>query len=196
VSGAGRWIAVTVPAYLLIAGGLHFPGSLDAVGPEVGPLVFGAVTGLLLGGAQLVAFRGRLAHRWRWPVATAVGMAIAHGVGDGLSPDAGYLPVAIVAGLGVGGCQAVVVRRASWAVATAVALGVGIFGGQQLAYAMGFNSIFEQDITARHVVMTAASAMLYALCTAPIFARIGPDPGLPILAAGAPADAHRSGRIS
>lgn len=196
MSGAGRWIAVTVLAYVVFAGALHFPGSLDDVGPEVGPLIFGAVTGLLIGGVQLIALRGRLAHRWRWPVATALGMAVTHGVGDGLSTEVGYLPVAIVAGLAVGGCQAVVVRRGTWAVATALALGVGIFGGQQLAYAMGFNSIFEQDVTARHVIMTVASAVLYALCTAPIFARMGPDPGLPILAGEAPADAYRSGRIS
>ena len=177
-----RWVVVSVPAYVIFGGLLHFPGSLDNVGLEPGPLVFGAVTGLLIGGTQLIALRGMLARPWQWPLATAAGMAITHEIGDGLSPDVGYLPVAIVGGIAVGILQAAVVRQPLWAVTTAAALTIGIFGGYTLAFAVGFNSIFDDDALARQAIMTGLSAVLYALFTAPIFARIRPESGLPILA--------------
>jgi len=113
MSSAVRWVVVTVVAYVVVGGILHFPGSLDDVGLEPGPLAFGAVTGLLIGGAQLFALRGLLAQPWLWPVATSAGMAITHGTGDGLSPAAGYLPVAIVAGIAVGVLQAAVLPVAT-----------------------------------------------------------------------------------
>lgn len=172
---AVRWIAVTVPAYTIAGGGLHFPGSLDDVGPELGPLVFGSVTGVLIGCAQLFALQGVLAHPWLWPLATAAGMAITHGTGDGLSRDVGYLPVAIVGGIAVGMFQAAVLRRPVWAFATFAALAIGIFGGYTLGHALGFNSVFEDDAFARHATMTALSAVLYALFTAPIVARMAGD---------------------
>lgn len=182
MSGAVRWVVVTVPAYVVIAGILHFPGSLDDVGPEPGPFIFGAVTGLLVGAVQLFALRGMLARPWLWPLATAVGMGVTHLTGDGLSPAAGYLPVAIVAGIAVGALQALVLRQALWAPAAAAGLAIGIFGGYNLAFAIGFNSIFDDDALARQGIMTGLSAVLYALFTAPIFARIRPEHGLPILA--------------
>ena len=182
MSSAVRWVVVTVVAYVVVGGILHFPGSLDDVGLEPGPLAFGAVTGLLIGGAQLFALRGLLAQPWLWPVATSAGMAITHGTGDGLSPAAGYLPVAIVAGIAVGVLQAAVLREPLWAPAAAAGLAIGIFGGYNLAYALGFNSIFDDDALARHAIMTGLSAILYALFTAPIFARIRPRNRVPILA--------------
>ena len=167
-----RWLAITFGAYLLIGGLLHFPGSLDDVGPEPGPFMLGGITGLLIGGAQLFALRGRLARPWLWPVATAAGMAITHEVGDGLSPAAGYLPVAIVAGVAVGALQALVLRSPLWGLATGTALFIGIFGGYTLAFALGYNSIFEQDATVRQIFMVVLSALLYPALTAPVFARI------------------------
>lgn len=176
------WVVVTIPAYVIIGGILHFPGTLDDVGLEPGPFVLGAVTGGLIGGAQLLVLRGWLARPWLWPLATAAGMAITHGTGDGLSQDVGYLPVAIVGGLAVGILQAAVLREPLWAVATFAALTIGIFGGYTLAFGLGFNSIFDADAIARHAVITGLSAVLYAGCTAPLFARIRPKMGLPILA--------------
>lgn len=99
-------------------------------------------------------------------------MAITHEVGDGLSLAAGYLPIAIVAGVAVGALQAMVLRSPLWGLATASALFIGIFGGYTLAFALGYNSIFEQDATVRRVFMVALSALLYAAFTAPVFARI------------------------
>ncbi len=177
-----QWVVVTAPAYLIFGGVLHFPGTLDDVGLEPVPLAFGVVTGLLIGGTQLLVLRGRLARPWLWPLATAAGMAITHGIGDGLSPAAGYLPVAIVGGLAVGILQAAVLREPLWAIATFLALTVGIFGGYTLAFALGFNSIFDDDALARHGIMIGLSAALYALFTAPLFARIRPKDRLPILA--------------
>jgi len=109
-------------------------------------------------------------------------MAITHEIGDGLSPEVGYLPVAIVGGIAVGILQAAVVRQPLWAVTTAAALTIGIFGGYTLAFAVGFNSIFDDDALARQGIMTGLSAVLYALFTAPVFARIRPENRLPILA--------------
>jgi len=56
---------------------------------------------------------------------------------------------------------------------------VGIFGGYTLAFALGFNSIFEADATARQATMIGLTAVVYALCTAPLVARIRPKTGLP-----------------
>ncbi|HEV2251046.1 MAG TPA: hypothetical protein VGT60_11130 [Candidatus Limnocylindria bacterium] len=169
-----RWPIVTVPAYVIAGGALHFPGSLDAVGLEPGPLALGAVTGLLIGAAQLVALRGVLLHPWLWPLATAAGMAITHAAGDGLSAAAGYLPVAIVGGIALGVSQGAVLRQPLWVLATAAGLFIGIYGGYTLAFGLGFNSIFEQDALPRHASMTGLSAALYALFTAPIVARMRP----------------------
>ncbi|MDQ6859381.1 MAG: hypothetical protein M3Z65_10330 [Chloroflexota bacterium] len=132
------------------------------------------MTGLLIGGAQMLVLRGTLAHPWLWPLATAAGMAVTHATGDGVSPATGYLPVAIVGGLAVGGLQAAVLREPLWAVATFVALVVGIFGGYTLAFALGFNSIFDTDATARQATIIGLTAVVYALLTAPLVARIRP----------------------
>lgn len=60
--GAVRWVAITVPAFVLLGGFLHFPGILGDAGWEPGGFgfVFGAVTGLLIGSAQLFVLRGLL----------------------------------------------------------------------------------------------------------------------------------------
>ena len=176
------WVAVSVAAFLLVGGALHFPGTLDDVGFEIGPLIFGGVTGLLIGAVQLAALRGMLARPWLWPVATAIGIAITHGLGDGVSTTTGYLPVAVVGGLATGALQAAVLRRPLWAVATACAFVLGIAGGHALAFALGFNSIFPDDATARAVIIVVLTAVLYALFTAPLVAQIRPEKRLSILA--------------
>jgi len=182
VSRVGIWIGVTVASVVVIGGVLHFPGTLDDVGFEVGPLILGGVTGLLIGAAQLLALRGSLARPWRWPVVTALGIAITHGMGDGVSTTTGYLPVAVVGGLATGALQAAVLRRPLWAVATACAFVVGIAGGYALAFALGFNSIFPDDAAARAAIIVGLTGVLYALFTAPVFAQIRPEKRLPILA--------------
>lgn len=172
MSRTATWVAVTTAAVVIFGGALHFPGTLDDVGPEVGPLVFGGVTGLLVGAAQLVPLRGRLRHRWRWPAATAAGMAITHGIGDGVSADVGYVPVAVIGGLAIGVLQALVLRMPIWGMATAAAFAIGIAGGNALAFALGFNSIFEEDAARRAVIIVGATGVLYGLFTAPLLARI------------------------
>ena len=175
MSRVALWIGVTFAGVVVVGGALHFPGTLDGVGLEVGPLILGGVTGLLIGAAQLVALRGMLAQPWLWPVATAVGMAITHALGDGVTESTGYLPVAVVGGLATGVLQAAVLRRPLWVVATAAAFVIGIARGYALAFALGFNSIFSEDATARQVIVVGLTAVLYALFTAPVFAQIRPE---------------------
>ncbi|MDP9321213.1 MAG: hypothetical protein M3P16_08980 [Chloroflexota bacterium] len=176
------WVGVTVAAFLLVGGALHFPGTLDDVGLEPGPLILGGLTGLLIGAAQLFALRGVLSRPWLWPGATAIGMAITHAMGDGVSTTTGYVPVAVVGGFATGVLQAAVLRRPLWAVATAGAFVIGIAGGYALAFAMGFNSIFSDDTNARYLILLGLTSVLYALFTAPLFAQIRPEERLPILA--------------
>ena len=175
------WIGLTVIGYALVGTILHFPGSLDDVGPEPGPLVFGAVTGLLIGAVQLPALRGSGPRVWLWPLATAAGIAVTHGLGDGLPSGAGYLPVAVGGGVALGVLQALVLRSPAWPVVTAIAFVVGIVGGHALAVELGFGSIFEEDTFPRHGIMAALTGAIYAAGTAPLFARFRRNSGLPIL---------------
>lgn len=93
------WAGLTVASFLVVGMFLHFPGSLDDVGLEPAPLIFGGLTGLLIGAAQLPALRGVLRSRWQWLLATAAGIAVTHAMGDGLSANSGYLPVALAGAL-------------------------------------------------------------------------------------------------
>lgn len=180
-SYAARWVVVTIAGYLFVGGALHFPGTLDDVGPEIGPLILGAVTGLLIGAAQLIALRRLLPRPWLWPLATAVGLAITHGMGDGVSTQTGYLPVALVGGVATGVLQAAVLRQPWWVVATAGAFVIGIAGGHALAFQIGFSSQFDDDMTSRYAILLGLTAVLYALFTAPLIAQIRPEKRLPIL---------------
>lgn len=176
-----RWVAITGAAFVIVGGALHFPGTLDNVGLEPGPLIYGGIAGLFIGAAQVFGLRGVLSRPWLWPAATAIGMAITHGMGDGVSPEAGYLPVAVVGGVATGVLQAAVLGRPLWAVATAVAFVIGMVGGYALGYQLGFSSIFPEDTTPRHAIMLALTGALYALFTAPLFASFPRKYGLPIL---------------
>ncbi|HEV2011225.1 MAG TPA: hypothetical protein VGS17_09395 [Candidatus Limnocylindria bacterium] len=175
------WAGLTVASFLVVGTFLHFPGSLDDVGLEPAPLIFGGLTGLLIGAAQLPALRGVLRSRWQWLVATAAGIAVTHAMGDGLSPSSGYLPVALAGGLATGVFQAAVLRRPWWALVTAAAFVIGIVGGWSIAIAGRIGSIFEEDWVAQHAIMSSLTGVLYALFTAPLFARFPRNNGLPIL---------------
>jgi hypothetical protein len=177
----GAWIAVTVVAFMVVGGMLHFPGTLDGDGPALGPVILGGMTGLLIGGAQLVVLRPLLRHPWHWPAASAIGIAVTHAIGDGVSADVGYVPVAIIGGLATGALQAAVLRVPLWAVATTLAFAIGIAGGHALGFALGFNSIFPDDAVARGLIILGLTATLYALFTAPLFARMSRKNGVPIL---------------
>ena len=191
---AAVWAGLTVAGFALFGIGLHFPGSLDDAGPEPGPVVFGAVTGRLIGALQLPALRGIARPLWAWPLATAAGIGITHGLGDGLSQQAGYLWVALIGGLATGAFQSAVLREPIWVPAVLLAFGVGILGGYQLAYAMGFSSIFDQDAFARHIAMSIAAGVAFAIATWPILERIRPS--YTRLDAGASPTPKRSGRNS
>jgi hypothetical protein len=106
-----------------------------------------------------------------------VGIAVTHAVGGGRPPSSGYLPVALAGGLATGVLQAAVLRTPSWAVATTAAFVLGI-GGQAITRAAGFGSVFEEDWTLRHAII---SGLAGALVTAPLIARIRPENGFPIL---------------
>jgi hypothetical protein len=170
VIGAVRWVAVTVPAFALVGGMLHFPGSPDDAGWESGGFgfVFGAVTGLLIGSVQLLALRGLLPRPSRWLIATAIGLGVTHGLGDGLPSSAGYLPVAL-GGLVTGTLQAAVLRRRWWLVATAAAFVVGILGGHAIIAAANVPNDLPADWTRRHTIVALATGIAYAAFTAPLF---------------------------
>ena len=158
------WLGLTVLGFVLAAG-LHFPGTLDDVGFQPGGFEIGAVTGLVIGAIQLVVLRGVMRPLWLWPIVMAAGIAVTHGLGDGLSEDVGYLPVAVGGGLATGVLQAVALRQTWWAIATCAGFVIGIAGGAPLTAALGF-----QDLT-RHVIMSAATGLAYAGLTAPLLLR-------------------------
>jgi hypothetical protein len=160
------WISLTVAGFLLAGTLLHFPGSLDDDPWAPSAFVLGALTGLAIGGLQLLAIRQVLRRPWAWPVATGLGIAITHGLGDGVSAAVGYLPVALIGGIATGVLQAGALRTPLWAVATAAAFVVGIIGGHALAVELGFGSIFDEDVFPRHAIIAGLTGVLYALLTA------------------------------
>ncbi len=169
---AALWIGLTVTGFFVGGTALHFPGTLDDVGFGRTGLVLGGVTGLVVGSLQLVALRGIARPLWAWPLATAAGTAITHALGDGLPQAGGYLWVALGGGLALGVFQAAVLRTPAWVPAVLLSFVIGIVGGYQLAFAIGFNSRFEQDALARQVAMNVATGVAFALLTWPILARI------------------------
>lgn len=69
----------------------------------------------------------------------------------------------------------------TWAVATTAAFVIGIVGGLALAVELGFGSIFSEDWAPRHAIVSGSTGVVYALFTAPLFARFPRNNGLPIL---------------
>ena len=63
------WVAATAAGYFVVGSIFHFPGgpgpslSLEAA---AGGLVFGSVTGLLIGTLQWLVLRGRMPKAGRW----------------------------------------------------------------------------------------------------------------------------------
>jgi hypothetical protein len=174
------WISLTVAGFLLAGTLLHFPGSLDDDPWAPSAFVLGALTGLAIGGLQLLAIRQVLRRPWAWalrylllplwpsPLPPGLGIAITHGLGDGVSAAVGYLPVALIGGIATGVLQAGALRTPLWAVATAAAFVVGIIGGHALAVELGFGSIFDEDVFPRHAIIAGLTGVLYALLTAPL----------------------------
>ncbi|MEP7002915.1 MAG: hypothetical protein ABI888_00080 [Chloroflexota bacterium] len=155
------WVGLTVFGFLVVGTVLHFPGSLDDQGPLApSGLMFGTVTGLLIGAIQLPALRGRLTRPWLWPLAMAGGLAITHGLGDGGNYASGWVPVGVLGGIAAGALQALVLRQPWWGVLTALAFALAIPGGEALG-----------DAASRHVIVSAATGLLYALATVPLLAR-------------------------
>ena len=108
------WVAATAAGYFVVGSIFHFPGG---PGPSVsleaaaGGLVFGSVTGLLIGTLQWLVLRGRMPKAGRWVWATALGIAITHGIVDG-APDSINLALLTLPGLAVlGSLQARLLRR-------------------------------------------------------------------------------------
>ena len=182
MSRVSQWVAGTIAGFLIFGSALHFPGSLDNDPWAPSAFVLGALTGFLVGALQLFALRGALSRPWLWPIATAVGIAITHGLGDGMPTSAGYLSVAFGGGIATGVLQAMLVRQPWWAVAATSAFVVGIVGGWSIAVAAGVGSIFEEDWLPQHAIMSGLTGVLYAASTAPLFTRIRPENTLPILA--------------
>ncbi len=166
------WVGLTGFGFLVVGTVLHFPGSLDDDGPlATSGLLFGTVTGLLIGALQLPVLRGRLTRPWLWPLAMAGGLAITHGLGDGGHDASGWVPVGVLGGIVAGALQALVLRQPGWGLLTALAFALAIPCGEALADAVSFNSIFEPDRQLRHVIVSAATGLLYALATLPLLAR-------------------------
>ena len=108
------WVGATTVGYLVVGDIFHFPGG---PGPSLnfeaaaGGAVFGAVTGLLVGMLQWLVLRRRMPKAGRWVWATALGIAITHGIVDG-APDSINLALLTLPGLAVlGGLQARLLHR-------------------------------------------------------------------------------------
>ena len=97
-------------------------------------------------------------------------------------------------GLALAAFQAAVLRTPVWVPAVVLAFWLGVVGGYQLAFAVGFNSRFEQDAFARRVAMNVATGVVFALVTWPVLARIRPS--YTRSDAGASPTPKRSGRNS
>lgn len=155
------WFGVSSLGFVLAAL-LHFPGTLDGVGLELGPFIIGGVTGLVIGSMQVGLLRdlGRLI--WLWPLATAFGFAATHGIGDGVTTEVGYLPVALIGGAATGALQAALLRRPAWAFATTGAFLIGLLGAPPLATVLGTTELVRQ------MVITGAVGVAYAALTVPL----------------------------
>lgn len=93
---------------------LGFPlGGLLAiltVGPIEGPLsaaFAGAIAGLVIGAAQFLALRGRLAVGPGWVLATAVGLAVGNAAGAALTGAGTGIGALVFTGLAAGACVGV-----------------------------------------------------------------------------------------
>ena len=169
MSRAIAWAGLTVIGFVL-ATGLHFPGSLDDVGLEPGPFVLGAVTGLVIGALQLPALRRVARPLWLWPLVTAVGIAVTHALGDGVSLAVGYLPVALAGGAVTGALQAALLRSPIWALATTLAFVVGMVGGQALGVTLGLDKTSDDGLL-RQALISAGTGAAYAALTLPLLMR-------------------------
>jgi hypothetical protein len=73
-------------------------------------LFIGGVFGLLIGALQWLVLRVWLGVPWTWMLATALGIAVTHALGDGLSPSWSYPPIAVVGGVVMAGALWLVLR--------------------------------------------------------------------------------------
>ncbi len=171
---AVAWVGLTLIGFVL-ATGLHFPGTLDNVGWEVGPMVLGAVTGIAIGALQLPVLRGLVRPLWLWPLATAAGIAVTHALGDGVSPGVGYVPVALIGGAATGALQAALLRSPLWAAATTLAFVVGIVGGRAIGVALGLR-LADEDGLLGAAILSIGTGAIYAALTVPLLIRKWADP--------------------
>jgi hypothetical protein len=101
-SGVILWTVLTMLGVFL-AMGLHFPGDMGVSRLDRGELnlsggllgfVFGAVTGLMIGGAQALAARDWLPNMRAWLLLNAAGYGLVHALADAVP----FRPLPIVAG--------------------------------------------------------------------------------------------------
>lgn len=106
-----RWVLGAAVGFAIAGALFHFPGSFPVgsgnlgVSPAVGALgaLQGAISGAIAGALLWWAIRP-LATRWLI-LATAVGFAVTHALGDGLSTGVDYLPIGLVGGAALGIAQ-------------------------------------------------------------------------------------------
>lgn len=171
---AVAWVGLTLIGFVLAAG-VHFPGTLDDVGLELGPLVLGAVTGIVIGALQLPVLRGLVRPLWLWTLATAAGIAVTHALGDGVSAEVGYVPVALIGGAATGALQAALLRSPLWAAATTLAFVVGIVGGHALGLALALRLAGEDGLLGV-AILSVGTGATYSALTMPLLLRKWAEP--------------------
>jgi hypothetical protein len=183
-----RWLC---PGRLRLSFSLWFfqqpPESLDPGNAVVGFMV-GAITGLVIGTLQWVVLRKVIPGAGWWVLATLMGVASVHAVGDTATGFVAFWMLALPSGVVVGILQWLVLRRLGsnvrfWVVASAVGWFVGLISGMAIAEASGLMLLTDPNgwvkqhsvvgsVTGAVVGMITGIALLW-LVQQPISARKG-----------------------
>lgn len=157
----GRWMASTLGFPL---GGLLAISAVGSVDSTATALAAGAITGLVLGGAQGVASTSL--PRVAWTLATSLGLAVGLGVGAtvvGFDTSIWSLVVqGAISGLSVGFAQMLVVRRM---LPTSIAFAWAPYLGACWALGWAITSTAGVDVDRQYAVFGATGAIAVTALT-------------------------------
>lgn len=163
----------------------RYHGHFDLQAAVFGGVAFGALPTLLVGIAQRLVMRRRLAMTWRWILTPALGVGSLHFAFDGF-PDARDMTLAVViSGAAMGLYQWRLLRApaavsSAWVLLTVVAWYGGWVVGMELLDAVGLvGGHWTPSLGAKqHGVLGASMGLAYGLLTGTVLAMKVPGRGL------------------
>ena len=173
------WALVSTAGFTLVGAALHFPPfggeTFDGGAAAFGALL-GAISGVLVGALQRPLLRRLVPGARGWVLATTIGFAAMHAIGDGVPSS--VATVTLTGGAVLGAMQWAILRRffsraAWWIPATLSSLFIGSTLGLGAAWSLGLMAwTGPAGWGAQHAFVSAVGGLLVGLTTGWLMVRL------------------------